>query len=123
MVSLGGFDTHAGQVEEGQTSTGTHAEFLRELSEAILAFQEDLTALDLVDRVAGMTYSEFGRRIRSNFSKGTDHGTAAPLMVFGSCVVPMIHGDNAEISTDVDEQEGVPMQYDFRSIYGSVLSD
>ena len=123
VVSLGGFDTHAEQVVAGATSTGDHAELLRELSEAIYAFHEDLTALDIVDRVAGMTYSEFGRRIRSNFSNGTDHGTAAPLMLFGSCVLPTIHGDNAEISTDVDDQEGVPMQYDFRSVYGSVLSD
>ena len=70
-----------------------------------------------------MTYSEFGRRIRSNFSNGTDHGTAAPLILFGSCVRPTIHGDNPEISQDVDGQEGVPMQYDFRSVYGSVLAD
>lgn len=123
VVSLGGFDTHADQVVEGDTSTGTHAELLRELSESIAAFQVDLKALDIFDRVAGMTYSEFGRRIRSNFSNGTDHGTAAPLILFGSCVLPMIHGENAEISPDVADQEGVPMQYDFRSVYGSVLSD
>ncbi len=123
VVNLGGFDTHAGQVEEGNTTIGVHAELLRELSEAIYAFHDDLKALDIFDRVAGMTYSEFGRRIRSNFSNGTDHGTAAPLMLFGSCVLPNIHGENPEISTDVDDQEGVPMQYDFRSVYGSVLSD
>ncbi|MFT6335543.1 MAG: hypothetical protein ACI86M_001389 [Saprospiraceae bacterium] len=123
VVSLGGFDTHAGQVEEGSATTGTHAELLRELSEAIYAFHDDLKSLEIFDRVAGMTYSEFGRRIRSNFSNGTDHGTAAPLILFGSCVLPNIHGENPEISVDVDDQEGVPMQYDFRSVYGSVLSD
>lgn len=123
VVSIGGFDTHADQVVDGETTTGIHAELLRELSEAILAFQEDLKNLGLFERVAGMTYSEFGRRIRSNFSNGTDHGTAAPLILFGSCVLPTIHGDNPEISADVGEQEGVPMQYDFRSVYGSVLAD
>ena len=123
VVSLGGFDTHANQVVEGESTTGTHAELLRELSEAIYAFQEDLKSLGLVDRVAGMTYSEFGRRIRSNFSFGTDHGTAAPLILFGACVQSTIHGDNPEISPEVDEREGVPMQYDFRSVYGSVLAD
>ena len=85
--------------------------------------KDDLKALDLEERVIGMTYSEFGRRIRSNFSNGTDHGTAAPLIVFGNCVLPGIIGDNPEISVDVDNQEGVPMQYDFRSVYGSILSD
>ena len=123
VVSLGGFDTHADQVVEGDTVSGAHSELLRELSEAIYAFQDDLKYLDIFDRVAGMTYSEFGRRIRSNFSNGTDHGTAAPLLLFGSCVLPNIQGDNPEISQDVDEQEGVAMQYDFRSVYGSVLAD
>jgi len=123
VVSLGGFDTHADQVVENETTTGEHAELLRELSEAIYAFQDDLKALEIEDRVAGMTYSEFGRRIRSNFSNGTDHGTAAPLIVFGSCVLPGIIGDNPEISVDVDDNEGVPMQYDFRSVYGSILTD
>jgi hypothetical protein len=123
VVSLGGFDTHADQVVENETTTGVHAELLRELSEAIYAFQDDLKAMDLEHRVAGMTYSEFGRRIRSNFSNGTDHGTAAPLIVFGSCVLPGIIGDNPEISVDIDDQEGLPMQYDFRSVYGSILTD
>ena len=123
VVSLGGFDTHAEQVVDGDTTRGIHAELLKSLSDGIFAFQEDLKALGLFERVAGMTYSEFGRRIRSNFSNGTDHGTAAPLILFGSCVRPTIHGDNPEISQDVDGQEGVPMQYDFRSVYGSVLAD
>ena len=123
VVSLGGFDTHADQVVENETTTGVHAALLQELSDAIYAFQDDLKAMDLEDRVAGMTYSEFGRRIRSNFSNGTDHGTAAPLIVFGSCVLPGIIGDNPEISVDVDNQEGLPMQYDFRSVYGSILTD
>ncbi|MDF1696282.1 MAG: DUF1501 domain-containing protein [Saprospiraceae bacterium] len=123
VVSLGGFDTHADQVVDGETTTGVHAALLQELSDAIYAFQDDLKAMDLEERVVGMTYSEFGRRIRSNFSNGTDHGTAAPLIVFGNCVMPGIIGDNPEISVDVDNQEGVPMQYDFRSVYGSILSD
>ena len=123
VVTLGGFDTHADQVVDGENSVGVHAELLRELSESINAFQEDLKGLEIFDRVAGMTHSEFGRRIRSNFSNGTDHGTAAPLILFGSCVLPKIHGENPEISQDVTEQEGVPMQYDFRSVYGSVLSE
>lgn len=123
VVSLGGFDTHADQVTDSDTTSGVHAELLRELSEAIHAFQDDLKGLGIFERVGGMTYSEFGRRIRSNFSNGTDHGTAAPLILFGSCVKPTIHGDNPEISQDVGEQEGVPMQFDFRSVYGSVLAD
>jgi uncharacterized protein (DUF1501 family) len=123
VVSIGGFDTHAEQIVEGAPTTGNHASLLQELSDAICAFQNDLSLLELDRRVLGMTYSEFGRRIRSNFSFGTDHGTAAPMMVFGHCVNGGVIGDNPEIDTAVDVNEGVAMQYDFKSVYGSILMD
>ncbi len=123
VVSIGGFDTHASQVTGNDTTQGEHAELLAEMSQAICAFQDDLKELGLEERVIGMTFSEFGRRIRSNDSLGTDHGTAAPMMLFGTCVNSVVIGDNPTISPDVDVQEGVPMQFDFRSVYGSVLMD
>ncbi|MEO1624671.1 MAG: DUF1501 domain-containing protein, partial [Bacteroidota bacterium] len=123
VVNIGGFDTHAGQVVAGNPQQGVHANLLQTLSDAVEAFMRDLQQLGLDQRVIAMTFSEFGRRIRSNDSVGTDHGTAAPLMVFGSCVNPGIIGENPEISEDVSVQEGVAMQYDFRSIYGSILMD
>lgn len=123
IVQLGGFDTHANQIVATDTTTGEHAELLETLSEAVAAFQADLVAMGVDDRVLGMTFSEFGRRIRSNDSLGTDHGTAAPLILFGSCVAPQILGDNPEIDAEVSLSEGVPMQYDFRDVYGSVLMD
>lgn len=123
VVSLGGFDTHANQVIADNPLTGQHTELLRTLSEAMSAFQEDLRLLGVEQRVLSMTFSEFGRRIRSNAANGTDHGTAAPLLLFGSCVQPQILGQNPEISPNVSVDEGVPMQHDFRDIYGSVLMD
>lgn len=123
VVQIGGFDTHDNQVVEGETATGKHDELLSELSDAICAFQDDLNLLNVSDRVIGMTYSEFGRRIRSNAALGTDHGTAAPLFLFGSCVENQILGDHPEIDTSVGVDEGVPMQYDFRDIYGTVLKN
>ena len=123
VVDIGGFDTHSDQVLDGSTTTGTHANLLANLSDAIEAFQEDLQLLNLDQRVVGLTFSEFGRRIRSNGSLGTDHGTAAPMMVFGSCVNSGIIGENPEISRTVDNQEGVAMQFDFRSVYSSLLID
>lgn len=92
---------------------GPHRELLTELSDALCAFQDDLELLGLNDRVVGMTYSEFGRRIRSNGSLGTDHGTAAPMFVFGSCIKNQILGDHPEIDTQVEIDEGVAMQFDF----------
>lgn len=123
IVQLGGFDTHDNQVVNGETNTGIHTELLKELSDAICAFQDDLNLLNVSDRVIGMTYSEFGRRIRSNAALGTDHGTAAPLLLFGSCVDNKILGDHPEIDTAVGADEGVAMQYDFRDIYGTILQN
>ncbi|MFK7755889.1 MAG: DUF1501 domain-containing protein [Flavobacteriales bacterium] len=123
VVTLGGFDTHANQVEEGETTTGDHAVLLSKLSQAISTFQQDLELLGIEQRVLGMTFSEFGRQIASNDGLGTDHGTAAPLMVFGPCVNPVILGNNPTIPEQVESQEGVPMQFDFRSVYGSILMD
>ena len=123
IVNLGGFDTHANQVAGDSPLLGDHATLMRWLSEAIDLFQQDLVLLGLDQKVLTMTFSEFGRRIRSNDSFGTDHGDAAPLMLFGSCVAPGFIGDNPEIPVDPGIQDGVAMQYDFRNVYGSVMMD
>lgn len=124
VVNINGFDTHASQVAAtGGTETGTHANLLGQLSTAIEAFQDDIELLGLQDRVLGMTYSEFGRRIQSNFSLGTDHGAAAPMFLFGTNVKPGILGENPTISGSVAVNDNLPMQYDFRSVYASVLKD
>ncbi|MCB0661589.1 MAG: DUF1501 domain-containing protein [Saprospiraceae bacterium] len=123
VCSIGGFDTHANQVDTNDTTIGNHANLMRTLSDAIAAFQEDLYRQNLEERVIGMTFSEFGRQIRSNASNGTDHGTAAPMFLFGKCLSGGFVGENPEIAPDVAVQEGVPMQNDFRNIYGSLLMD
>ena len=122
ICSLGGFDTHSAQVGD-DTTIGNHASLMLQLSEAVAAFQQDLKLAGKDEKVLTMTFSEFGRQIRSNDSLGTDHGNAAPLMLFGPCVKPGILGDNPQIETDSDPQAGVAMQYDFRSVYATVLKD
>jgi hypothetical protein len=77
----------------------------------------------LENRVAGMTFSEFGRQIASNASDGTDHGDAAPLFLFGACINAGVIGPNPTIGNTIIEQEGVAMQIDFRDIYASILKD
>ena len=123
VLRLGGFDTHADQVLAGDPTLGEHAELMETLSQAIFAFQEDLKLQGLDQRVVGMTFSEFGRKIISNAGFGTDHGSAAPMMIFGSCINAGIIGDNPVIGQNVDEEEGGPMQYDFKWVYGSILMD
>lgn len=121
MVSYGGFDTHSLQVNAADTSTGAHANLLTNVSNAIKAFVDDCQFLGVQDRVIGMTFSEFGRRIKSNSSVGTDHGAAAPLFLFGKGVIPGVTGNNPSIPTNVTVNDNIPMQYDFRSIYSSIL--
>ena len=124
VCTLGGFDTHTLQVPAtGSTTTGSHATLLGKIAGAINAFQDDLRRLNIQDRVVGMTFSEFGRRIRSNSGMGTDHGAAAPLLVFGTKVNPIIHGANPVLPANAGVNDQVPMQHDFRSIYTSILQD
>jgi uncharacterized protein (DUF1501 family) len=123
MVSYGGFDNHSLQVNTTDTTTGTHANLLKNVSDAIKAFVDDLKGLGVDDRVVGMTFSEFGRRIKSNSSVGTDHGAAAPVILFGTNVSPAVWGNNPTIPTNATVNDNVPMQYDFRSIYASLLEN
>ena len=123
MVSMGGFDTHSLQTNSTDTSIGTHATLMQRLSDAIKAFQDDIKGLGVEDRVLGMTFSEFGRRIKSNASVGTDHGAAAPLFVFGSKVNPGITGVNPTIPVSATVNDNIPMQYDFRSVYSTILQN
>lgn len=123
MVSMGGFDTHGGQVQAGNTVSGNHAQLLKNVSEAIAAFQTDLTQLGVGKRVIGMTFSEFGRRIKSNGSAGTDHGAAQPVFLFGEPVKQGVLGNPPDLPSSLNASSSLPMQYDFRSVYATVLRD
>ncbi|MFN9978766.1 MAG: DUF1501 domain-containing protein [bacterium] len=121
MVSLGGFDTHSDQVDNADYTKGSHANLLATLSDAISAFQNDLKYLSIEDKVLGMTFSEFGRRIKSNGSNGTDHGSALPMLVFGTQVQNGIIGVNPTINPSFTVEDNLAMKYDFRSVYSSIL--
>jgi uncharacterized protein (DUF1501 family) len=121
MVSFGGFDTHSLQTNAGDTTIGSHAVLLGRVSAAIKAFQDDLKFLNIDDRVIGMTFSEFGRRIKSNSSVGTDHGAAAPMLLFGNKIAGGMLGNNPTIPASASVNDNVPMQYDFRSVYATLL--
>jgi uncharacterized protein (DUF1501 family) len=124
IVTLGGFDTHAFQVDPVDgNETGAHAILLETVSEAINAFQDDLELLKVDERVLGMTFSEFGRRIVSNASTGTDHGASAPLFMFGSKIKGGITGNNPTIPAGATVQSNLAMQTDFREIYSTILQD
>ncbi len=121
MVNLGGFDTHSGQVSSTDTLKGQHADLLMQLSEAVSAFLDEIKLQGKADDVIGLTFTEFGRRIASNASNGTDHGEAFPIMLFGNQINPVIFGENPEIPDVVKSSANLPMKIDFRSVYASIL--
>lgn len=123
MVSMGGFDTHAKQTEVDDTSKGAQAALLQKVSEAIYAFMDDLKLQNTENRVVGMTFSEFGRRIKSNASGGTDHGTAAPVFVFGKPVQSGIIGVNPLLAQNAVVNENIAIQNDFRAVYATLLTN
>jgi uncharacterized protein (DUF1501 family) len=122
IVSQGGYDTHSNQVDPVDgTDVGSHANLLTTLSEAIYAFQDDIEKMKVDKRVIGMTFSEFGRRIINNASSGTDHGSSAPLFMFGTSVKAGISGTNPTIPANAGPNDNLDMQTDFRSIYSTIL--
>jgi uncharacterized protein (DUF1501 family) len=114
-VSLGGFDTHAGQ----GGPNGRHAQLLNQLAASVRAFYRDLKAQGNDDRVLTMSFSEFGRRVGQNASGGTDHGTAAPVLLAGPMVRPGVLTPYPSLK-DLDDGD-LKFTTDFRSVYAGVL--
>jgi uncharacterized protein (DUF1501 family) len=114
-VTYGGFDNHANEDKD-------HDPLVQTVSDGIKAFFDDLDAHGKSHDVIFMTWSEFGRRVNDNASNGTDHGTSAPHFVIGDAIKPGIYG-NAPALTNLDSNGNLVVQNDFRSYYGTILSD
>lgn len=114
MVTLGGFDTHNNQVSRQQ-------ELITQLSETMSYFFEDLKDAGWDDKVVAMTISEFGRRVGQNGSNGTDHGTAAPVMLFGKSLDGNgFIGEHPDLN-DLDRTGNMKSNTDFRQVYASLM--
>lgn len=123
IVNIGGFDTHSQQVDLSDPTIGKHADLLQQISEAVFAFFDEAKIHKFDDRVAAMTFSEFGRRIVANASGGTDHGTTQPMMVFSKHVNPGIIGKSPTIPGNAKVSDNLNMQADYRTVYAAVLAD
>jgi uncharacterized protein (DUF1501 family) len=117
LLSIDGFDTHAGQ----GTVDGKHASLLSEISNAISYFMDDLKAQSLSKNVIGMTVSEFGRRPNQNDSNGTDHGAAGVMFVFGENVNGKVFGKPFDFNS-LDKNKDFVLQYDYRAVYDEILN-
>ncbi|MDR3403967.1 MAG: DUF1501 domain-containing protein [Chthoniobacter sp.] len=110
----GGFDTHATQV-------GTQTRLLKDVADSLAAFTKDLRTHKDSERVLVLAFSEFGRRVSENASQGTDHGTAAPMFLFGEKIKAGLHGGTPNLA-DLNEGD-LRHQVDFRQVYANVLED
>ncbi len=111
-VQHGSFDTHVSQVQ-------TQNRLLGEFSDAMKAFYDDLGAHGNDKSVLTMTFSEFGRRIEENGSRGTDHGEASPLFLIGGGVKGGLYGTPPDLSKS--NNGNVAFSTDFRNVYATVL--
>ncbi len=111
-VQHGSFDTHVNQV-------AVQNRLLGEFSDAVKAFYDDLAAHGNDRRVLTMTFSEFGRRIEENASRGTDHGEASPLFLVGGGTKGGIYGDAPSLAAT--NMGNVRFTTDFRNVYATVL--
>jgi len=113
-VSLGGFDTHSAE-------KGTQSALLGEVSAAISAFQQRISAGSRGQDVVLAAYTEFGRRVAANANEGTDHGTAGPVFVVGDSVSGGFVAEQPSL-TDLDQGD-LKFGTDFRSVYATLLAD
>ncbi len=111
-ISLDGFDTHADQGP-------AHKNLLAELADSVGAFFQTLKTTGHASRVRLMTFSEFGRRVLENGSRGTDHGAASCLFVAGPSVKGGVVGSHPSLS-DLDAGD-LKFHTDFRQVYATQL--
>jgi uncharacterized protein (DUF1501 family) len=114
LRAYGGYDTHDDQPE-------ALAQGLKVTGESLLAFQRDLEARGLADRVLTLIWTEFGRRAEENGSQGTDHGAAGVAMVMGTRARGTMIGELPALRSALDRHGNLKATVDFRSVYSSLL--
>ncbi len=112
VLNMGGFDNHAGELNE-------HAQLMGAFDDALRTFWLNLD-LAFANRVTMMTMTEFGRELRGNDSGGTDHGTANNLLLIGPRVAGGFHGQLPNLGA-LDQYGQLTFNVDVRSVYATVL--
>jgi uncharacterized protein (DUF1501 family) len=107
------FDTHSAQ-------PGTFVPALQTVSDSLAAFQADLEARGIADRVIVHVWSEFGRRPQENGSHGTDHGAAGVSLLIGSRVTGTMVGIWPGLQK-LDVNGNQIANVDFRAVYCSLI--
>jgi uncharacterized protein (DUF1501 family) len=118
-VPFGGWDTHADQDQDSY-----HSDRLGEVAACIAAFRQDLLNVGLAQDTLVVVFSEFGRTVYQNGSKGTDHGSVNPVLVFGDAVSGGLITPHPAMDPDALTEDGeLPMVADFRDVFGTLVQD
>jgi len=113
--SLGGFDTHAAQINK-------QSRLLKIYAEGIETFVNDLKTQGTFNDTLILTFSEFGRRVKQNAANGTDHGAASNLFIIGNQLQkPGFYNELASLS-NLDDNGDLQYTIDFRSVYATILA-
>ena len=123
-VQTGGFDTHASQGTNGDS--GAYVGLMTTLNDGLTAFYNDIKNLGLLNDTLLLSFSEFGRRIAENGSKGTDHGAASVMLAMGGSVRGGLFGTAPSLATDANptlenNSNDIHFETDFRSVYAKVI--
>ena len=126
-LQTGGFDTHSAQ--DTTADAGAYVKLMVTLNAGLTAFYNDVQNLGLMSDTLLLSFSEFGRRITENGSKGTDHGAASVMFAMGGGVRGGIYGTAASLNPDpqnptLENSAGdVHYETDFRSVYAKVIDN
>lgn len=114
-ITLGNFDTHINHLSR-------HKPLLQSLAQGIASLRKNLQHIGMWDEVVVVTYSEFGRRLKQNANKGTDHGAASVQLVTGGKVKGGFYGEYPSL-THLDERGDLIYNTDFREIYSIIRNN
>ena len=125
-LNYGGWDTHQNQGDGNQATLAQNGfgNRLQGLSQTLHALYTDLAAAGLANRMVVVVHSEFGRRVRENANRGTDHGSGNPMLVLGGRVRGgQLFGTFGGLNDgDLYQNEDVATTTDFRRVLWEITS-
>ncbi len=127
FLQTGGFDTHASQ--DTTADNGAYVRLMVTLNDGLNAFYSDLRNTGLLSDTLLVSFSEFGRRIPENGSRGTDHGAASLMLAMGGLVRGGLYGTAASLNPDPSnptlENGGADVRFetDFRAVYAKIVDN
>jgi uncharacterized protein (DUF1501 family) len=114
-IDWGSFDTHGDEVMDMDPQIAV-------LGSALGAFQQDLSDRGIADDVITVVFSEFGRRVGSNDSAGTDHGAGGAMMVMGTKVKGGLASEPSNLGA-LDDNGDLVVTTDFRKVYKAIFTE